>query len=175
MLGLPPVALSGGGRSSCRRNFRRQAMAASVPRAAQRLQRAQDQFFLWSISRAPCGSSWRPLRSSRSLMRGEYFARSDARCLHGPALNFLSSFTSLTLTDHRSARTFDQGPFECAWVARGRGWGAWPVPMSLCGRACLWCVGGWRDPSFWRALGALRTRARGACGCGAHLGGGQCG
>jgi len=51
------VALSGGGRSSCRRNFRRQAMAASVPRAAQRLQRAQDQFFLWSISRAPCGAN----------------------------------------------------------------------------------------------------------------------
>jgi len=45
MLGLPPVALSGGGRSSCRRNFRRQAMAASVPRAAARFQRAQDHFF----------------------------------------------------------------------------------------------------------------------------------
>ena len=46
MLGLPPVALSGGGRCGCCRFFRRQAMAASVPRAAHRLHRAQDQFFM---------------------------------------------------------------------------------------------------------------------------------
>ena len=155
------MALSGGGRSFCRRNFRRQAMAASVPRAAQRLQRAQDQIFLWSISRAPCGSSWRPLRSSRSLMRGEYFARSDARCLHGPALNFLSSFTSLTYRSPFGSH-FRPGTLSM-FMGRSRPWmGCLAGPhvfvrsrvilvcARVAGRMLLACVGTLADSRAWR-------------------------
>ena len=97
----------------------------------------------------------------RSLIRGEYFARSAARCPHGPALISLSSFASLTSRSPFGSH-FRPGSLGMGLDARGLGLGACAGPhefvrscvLLVCGRwaglMLLACVGTLADLRAWR-------------------------
>ena len=108
-----------------------------------------------------CGSSWQPMRSSRASMRGDYFARSDARCPHAPALNSLLPFTSFTYY-YPFGSLFRSGTLSM-FMGRSRPWmGCLAGPhvfvrsrvILVCARVAgpmlLACVGTLADSRAWR-------------------------